>query len=129
MSEATDEPAAKLDPFTAELATRGFAIADGLPANYGLRAEALARLGKSEDVTGYVTPQLIAEAKARLERLASEAKAAEEAAAKEKAELGRMKVEDLRDLAEKESIAVPADADKPKLVDTIIAARAARSEG
>lgn len=48
------------------------------PANHRLRAEALAADGKSEDPLGYVSPELIADAGARV---AAETKAREDAEA------------------------------------------------
>lgn len=130
MAETEEKPeAVKLDAFTSDLAARGFGIVDNFPANHRLRAEALVGAGLAEDPHGHVTPELIAGTKERLELEAKAAKDAEAAAAKATNQLGRMKVEDLRDLAARETIEVPADADKPALVDAITAARAARTEG
>lgn len=130
MAETEQETAAvELDPATAALAERGFGIVDSLPANHRLRAEALVGAGKDEDPHGHVSRELIADTKDRLEREAAAAKEADEAAARASSQLGRMKVDDLRKIATDESIEIPADADKPAIVDTITAARAARNEG
>lgn len=135
MAETTDEqaPAVALDPFTAELAGHGFAIADGYPANHRLRAEALAKAGKDADPAGHITSDLIAATKDRLEAEAADAKAAEaaenDAATAEARRLRSMKVDDLRQLAANEQVAVEGDANKSTIVDAIEAARAARNEG
>lgn len=126
MAEPTDEPAAELDPFTADLAARGFGIADGLPVNHALRAEALARLGKTEDPAGHITPEFIAAAKETRDALADDV---ENAATAEARKLRRMNLDALRALALDEVVPLPEDATKAQIVEAIETARAARNEG
>lgn len=46
----------------------GVALVGGYPLNHRLRAEALAQDGKAEDPDGVVSPELIADASARMKR-------------------------------------------------------------
>lgn len=99
---------ARTDPET------GIAL-DGhdLPVNHRLRAEALADMGKDEDPTGDISPELIANTKARL---TAEREARPRVSA-------NMKVADLERIAKREDIDISRAGSNAERVAMIEAAR------
>jgi hypothetical protein len=122
MSDTPETP--KLDEFTAALQEQGFGIQEGLPANHRLRAEVLAKLGKTEDATGYVSPELIADAAARLD-----AEKAEEEKAEATAPSMKWSRDDLAAEAARLNIELDASDTKATILAKIEAAPAAQQEG
>lgn len=72
MPDETDQPE-PLDSVTTALEAQGFPVLDRYPANHRLRAEALAQEGVEADPANHITPEAIADAKARLDAEAKDA--------------------------------------------------------
>lgn len=100
----------------------GVVMEGDYPHNHRLRAEALARDGKEEDPLGWISPELIADAKGRLE--------AEERAERLSAPPpvhASMKVAELETIAKDEGVDLTGASNNDQRVERIVAARKSRS--
>lgn len=104
----------------------GVALEGGYPHNHRLRAEALAKDGKTSDPSGAVSDDLIKDAGERLERDAKAAADAERAAT---TDLRKMTTAQLVETATGEGVDLSAANTNPERVSAIEAHRKAASEG
>ncbi len=100
---------------------------DGLPVNHRLRAERLARDGKTTDAGGLITDDLIA---ATASRLDDDDKAAEVAKREVEEQFPpvrvNMRTDDLVAIAERETVDLSAASNNQDRVDAIVASRTLR---
>lgn len=120
---ATDEVETTAPPRRHE--KTGVAMDGDYPHNHRLRAEALARDEKTEDPDGIISPELIADAKARLERAEEARQRAEEAEREAHPPVNaRMPVADLEAIAGREGVDLSGAANNDDRVALIEAHRA-----
>ena len=99
----------------------GIALENGLPINHRLRAEALVARGDATDPEGIIGDDLIADT---ADRLALEEKVAKADAKEEDADLARVRKMGLGDLTKEAArlgVAHESDANKPAILDLVIA--------